>query len=572
MTLKEVRISKRLTQQEAAKILGVSRRKYQYLEKDDVDTSTKYYQLLLKELETYEEDEDDGFNFLFSTAISFGEATLNNFYSKVKDYKKRYCFKYLLDYINDDNQGKICILYGLRRTGKTTLLFQLFNEIDKSKTAYIKISDTDTMAALIKDLNILNDMGFKYIFIDEITLLEDFINSAAVLSDIYSMQGMKIILSGTDSLAFSFADIDELYDRNIMIHTSYIPFGEFSYLLDINDIDKYIEYGGTLKVENMSFDDPDYKNDEVPFKEDESTRKYIDSAISRNIQRSLKNNKLGSMFASLKELYDRNELTNAINRIIEKMNHDFLVSVIIERFKSRDLGSAKQLLLHQKDQTIQTALYDIDAEKVLEVLKNIIDVKEKEELSVPISEESLRQIKEYLYKLDLIKEVDVIVDNKKTKRVIFTQPGMRYSIAKALVFSLLEDSYFSTLSIKDKNLIIDKILDDVKGRMLEDIVLLETSNKMNKGDLVFKYVSYIEVEIDMVHYHLKDDSFDIYEIKHSDKVSFIDQTKFIKKESLINMISSIYGSLKDKYVLYRGEDSDIEDIHYINVEKYLKSL
>ena len=39
-------------------------------------------------------------------------------------------------------------------------------------------------------------------FIDEVTLMPDFIDSAALFSDIYAAQGMKIVLSGTDSLGF----------------------------------------------------------------------------------------------------------------------------------------------------------------------------------------------------------------------------------------------------------------------------------------------------------------------------------------------------------------------------------
>ena len=38
----------------------------------------------------------------------------------------------------------------------------------------------------------------------------------------------------------------------------------------------------------------------------------------------------------------------------------------------------------------------------------------------------------------------------------------------------LSDQYFRAVSELDKEYIVAKILDDVKGRMLEDIVLLET--------------------------------------------------------------------------------------------------
>ena len=46
--------------------------------------------------------------------------------------------------------------------------------------------------------------GYKYVFIDEVTLIEDFIEGAALFSDIFAACGMKIVLSGTDSLGFFF--------------------------------------------------------------------------------------------------------------------------------------------------------------------------------------------------------------------------------------------------------------------------------------------------------------------------------------------------------------------------------
>ena len=77
----------------------------------------------------------------------------------------------------------------------------MIGELPLEKTAYIKAKTTDNMSILTKDLNKLHNSGYKYVFIDEITLLSDFINTAAVLSDI--LMGMKIVVSGTDSLGFA---------------------------------------------------------------------------------------------------------------------------------------------------------------------------------------------------------------------------------------------------------------------------------------------------------------------------------------------------------------------------------
>lgn len=568
MTLKEIRIAKGFTQQKCADILNISKRKYQYLENNEEYLTSSMYQHYCEILNNFENINDIKFN----TNVVLGDS-LSLLKRKVITYRKRYCYQHLLDYINSDYKGKICILYGLRRTGKTTLLFQLLNDIDINKAVYIKVKDNNNMGDLVKDINTLKNYGIKYFLIDEITLMSDFINSASTLSDVYSMLGLKIIVSGTDSLGFAFCDRDELFDRNIMIHTSYIPFKEFSYVTSINDIDQYIEYGGTLKSENISFNDPDYQKEEIAFRDDESTRKYIDTAIAKNIQRTLRNNHFETSFVHLKKLYDSNELTNVINRITEHMNHEFLLSVITRPFKSSDLGSAKQLLLKNDNPEIQTALYDIDTDKVIAKLKDIIEVKEKEELINIIDEEVINQVKSYLYMLDLIKDVEVRYDDGTIeKQVVFTQPGMRYAITKALVYSLMDDKHFNSLSMKNKRIIIDKILSDIKGRMLEDIVLLERTNIKTKDEMVFKYKSIKGGEIDLVTYNLKDNNCNLYEIKHSSEISFDNQTKNFKKEDITTSISNTYGTISNMIILYKGNNTLINNIQYINVEDYLINI
>ena len=500
MTLKDLRISKGLNQAECAKILGMSTRNYQNYENDPKKANTAKYNAIHKQLQVYGTEvaapvvQDAEYHTNVVTGIG-----LQAFFKRVAKYKKRDCYKTLKKFIEADYDGKICILYGLRRTGKTTLLFQMMGELPTKQTAYIKIQTTDNMSKLTKDLDRLFKGGYKYVFIDEITLMEDFICTAAVLSDVFSMMGMKIIVSGTDSLGFAMANRDELYDRSVMIHTSFIPFQEYARLLNIQSVDRYIEYGGTLKMENMSFDDPDVAFDEVSFRDDESTRKYIDTAISRNIQHTLKNDHYGEYFNQLRELYDKGELTNVINRIVESMNHRFLLRVVQENFKSHDLGSAKELLLHEFPAQRATVLYDIDEKQVVERLKAIIEVKERSETTVEVTQEHIEKIKKYLLMLDLIVDcTERYESGKQTPHTVFAQPGMRYAIAKALIYSLMQDEYFRSVSELDKEYIVSKILDDVKGRMLEDIVLLETFKAATGNEEVFKFKFDNGGEYDMV--------------------------------------------------------------------------
>lgn len=60
----------------------------------------------------------------FKTYVRIGEQ-LVSMSSPVKKYKKRECFKELSDFVFGEQQDRVFILYGLRRTGKTTLIRQV---------------------------------------------------------------------------------------------------------------------------------------------------------------------------------------------------------------------------------------------------------------------------------------------------------------------------------------------------------------------------------------------------------------------------------------------------------------
>ena len=575
VTLKELRISKGLNQAQCAEYLGMSTRNYQNYENDAAKANTARYHAIYQKLESYGQP-------VVTTAVpsqmpevytnvvtGMGLQALAN---SVAKYGKRDCFSTLQKFVAGSYDGKICILYGLRRTGKTTLLFQMLSELPIEKTAYIKVQTTDDMSRLTKDLKVLFELGYRYVFIDEITLLNDFIDTAAVLSDVFSMMGMKIVVSGTDSLGFAMANRDELYDRSVTIHTSFIPFREYARLLNICSVDSYIEYGGTLKMENMSFDDPDAAFDEVAFRDDESTRKYIDTAISRNIQHTLKNDHYGEYFNQLRELYEKGELTNVINRIVQHMNHRFVLRVVEDEFKSHDFGSAKELLLHDLPAERATVLYDVNEKQILERLKAIIEVKEKSETTVPITQEHIDKVKKYLLMLDLIVNCPERYESgKQAEHIVFSQPGMRYAIAKALVYSLMQDAYFASISEADKAYITGKILDDVKGRMLEDIVLLEVRKTAPSTMEAFKFKFDAGGEFDMVIYDKASQNCRIYEIKHSTEANE-KQTLHLRDAEKCQIVENRFGPISGKFVLYRGKDTFAEGVQYLNVENFLCGL
>ena len=496
----------------------------------------------------------------------------------VQKLRKRDCFKRLHKYMSGDFAGKVCLLYGLRRTGKTTLLLQAVNELRDdqfAKTVYIKATTDNTMADLNQDLKQLREAGYRYIFIDEVTLIEDFIDSAAVLSDIYAAMGMKVVLSGTDSLGFWFTLRGELYDRAITIHTTFIPFREFSRLLRINDMDEYIRYGGTLKAGEIAFDDDDAHEPDASFRDDESTRRYIDTAICQNIQHSLKCCRDGAYFRHLQSLYDANELTGAINRTIESMNHQFLLRILTRSFKSHDLGSTAEVLRKQTDSDKHSDILDqIDRAAVTGRLMEILEIKNAENMEIGLTQTHADEIRQYLTALDLVVDCPretIASDADQLEYVLFTQPGMRYCQAQALIHVLMKDEVFAAASEREKRLVGDRILEEVRGRMMEDIVLLETSRALPKGKRAFK-LTMSASEFDMVIYDEEQDACELYEVKHSAQI--VDRQYHVLADAEeCALVERKYGTIIKKCVLYRGKPTSLENgIVYENVEQYLKSL
>ena len=135
--------------------------------------------------------------------------------SAVSGWKSRSILPDLMKFLRWPTEGRVCLVYGLRRTGKTTMLQQAVLEMtaeERSKAAYFKVRDGDTLDDVAHRLDALEAEGIRYVLIDEITLAKDFIDGASLFSDVYAMSGMKIVLSGTDSLGFWMSVNQELFD------------------------------------------------------------------------------------------------------------------------------------------------------------------------------------------------------------------------------------------------------------------------------------------------------------------------------------------------------------------------
>ena len=120
-----------------------------------------------------------------------------NFIERIKEMNKRNAFTRIKSFVEGDEcyKGKILAIYGLRRTGKTTLMEQVLCEtsIRTDSCVFLEMQDNDTMADLEKRIIEEQAKGKTVIVIDEITKASDFISNSSALSDCFAKEGMKIV-------------------------------------------------------------------------------------------------------------------------------------------------------------------------------------------------------------------------------------------------------------------------------------------------------------------------------------------------------------------------------------------
>ena len=90
--------------------------------------------------------------------------------------------------------GKICALYGLRRTGKTVMMYQYISELsdkDKEKTVYIFAYGNVICLNCGRQWEDLYDKGVRNFFLDEITEVTDFQKYGNTFSDYLQQKELK---------------------------------------------------------------------------------------------------------------------------------------------------------------------------------------------------------------------------------------------------------------------------------------------------------------------------------------------------------------------------------------------
>lgn len=176
--------------------------------------------------------------------------------------------KYLNDLINRMHNGMIKVVTGIRRCGKSYLLFNIFKnyllkqgvpvshiimiELDQRKNK--KYRDPDAILDYIESL-IIDDEQY-YIMLDEVQMLKEF---EEVLNSLLHIRNADIYVTGSNSKFLSKDVITEFRGRGDEIHIYPLTFKEFmeAYEGDIyHGWAEYVVYGGlpltvTMKTEEQ---------------------------------------------------------------------------------------------------------------------------------------------------------------------------------------------------------------------------------------------------------------------------------------------------------------------------------
>ena len=254
---------------------------------------------------------------------------------------------YLEQLISKMNNGLVKVVTGMRRCGKSYLLFNIFKEylcskgIDKNHIIEIsfdtfeskKFCDPNVLYPHLKES--IKDEKMYYILLDEVQLLSDF---EAVLNSLIRMKNVDIYVTGSNARFLSKDVITEFRGRGDEIHMYPLSFAEFMSVYQGEKLDgwnEYMLYGGIPLVLNIS--SPEQK---VAFLKSLFEETYISDIIGRHNVRnkaeledllniisssigSLTNpEKLSKTFKSVK---NKNISSNTIKRYIEYLSDSFLI-------------------------------------------------------------------------------------------------------------------------------------------------------------------------------------------------------------------------------------------------------
>ena len=240
--------------------------------------------------------------------------------------------RYLNLLISKKHNGLIKVITGMRRCGKSYLLFTLFKDyllsegIEKSHIIEIAFDayenkqyrDPDVLYPYLKEK--IKDDGMYYVLLDEVQLLGEF---EAILNSLTRMKNVDVYVTGSNARFLSKDVITEFRGRGDEVHMYPLSFAEFMSVYPGTKQDgwnEYMLYGGLPLV--LSFTTPDQK---IAFLKSLFEETYISDIVGRH---------------NIRNKAELEELLNILSSAIGSLTNPEKLSATFRSIKNKKISSA----------------------------------------------------------------------------------------------------------------------------------------------------------------------------------------------------------------------------------------
>lgn len=239
--------------------------------------------------------------------------------------------RYLNLLISKKHNGLIKVITGMRRCGKSYLLFTLFKDyllsegIEKSHIIEIAFDayenkqyrDPDVLYPYLKEK--IKDDGMYYVLLDEVQLLGEF---EAILNSLTRMKNVDVYVTGSNARFLSKDVITEFRGRGDEVHMYPLSFAEFMSVYPGTKQDgwnEYMLYGGLPLV--LSFTTPDQK---IAFLKSLFEETYISDIVGRH---------------NIRNKAELEELLNILSSAIGSLTNPEKLSATFRSVKNKKISS-----------------------------------------------------------------------------------------------------------------------------------------------------------------------------------------------------------------------------------------
>ena len=240
--------------------------------------------------------------------------------------------RYLNTLISKEHNGLIKVITGMRRCGKSYLLFTFFKEhllsegVDEAHIIEIafdafekkKFRDPDVLYPYLKEQ--IKDDAMYYVLLDEVQLLGEF---ESILNSLIRMKNVDVYVTGSNARFLSKDVITEFRGRGDEVHMYPLNFAEFMSVYQGTKQDgwnEYMLYGGIPLV--LEFSTPDQK---IAFLKSLFEETYISDIVGRH---------------NIRNKAELEELLNILSSAIGSLTNPEKLSVTFQTVKKKKISNA----------------------------------------------------------------------------------------------------------------------------------------------------------------------------------------------------------------------------------------